>query len=116
MNDFFNPFGGEQEPQCLEINASNKNGWKNKVGNDGGGPWNAHWENFSGKKFDKQLCSREYCFDPAEVGAHVIRPSDGSKEWITPFCQEHNVKENLPNVPAEYFDLKVGTILVYADA
>ena len=112
-------FKSKQEPQCFKLDALNKKGWRNKVGNDGEcpfcGAWSDHWKNFSGEEFDKQLCSREGCKKKAEVGAHVIRPRDGSYEWIVPSCTEHNVTENLPNVSPESFILKEGTILVNAD-
>ena len=111
-DEFFNPFGGEQEPQCVKLDALSKNGWKNKGGTSDRecpicGSWKTHWERISGKKFGK--CLKEGCPNRAEVGAHIFRPSDGQKEWIVPFCKECNNPSN-----TGLFNLEVVTILVSA--
>lgn len=50
--------------------------------------WKVFWEHKTGKKF--MFCSNEFCFNFAEVGAHVRIKNNGNKQYIVPFCKECN--------------------------
>jgi len=117
FNRYANPQANEYVVRLTEVTRYN---WKNKCGTSDKkcncGPWKAHWEKFSKEKFDEQLCSNEECPDKAkrrkaEHGAHVIHSgANDRKEWIVPLCAKCNNTEN-----TEPFDLRVGTILVWAN-
>jgi len=98
------------------VTESIRYGWKNKGGTCDRectcGAWKTHWENFSKRKFNKQLlCSSEGCDDEAKHGAHVFHSSaEDLKEWIVPLCAKCNNSNN-----KKLFNLKIGTILVNAN-
>jgi len=52
--------------------------------------WIGHWEKMTGES--ARQCKAKNCGNNADVGAHVIRPSNN--EWrIVPFCYECNKRE-----------------------
>jgi len=96
----------------LEINAGNKNNWKNCIGTSDRpkckcGSWEQHWKNFSEAAWPKK-CSKVGCINPAEVGAHVKRGGI-SGEWIVPLCKDCNSINSLS------FSLEERRILVSAN-
>lgn len=69
---------------------------KNKKGTSGNPPpagctsWLDFWEKKKGKKATK--CEVLSCNGGPDVGGHVIKVGEGSKEYIVPMCYDCNNK------------------------
>ena len=72
------------------INVKNKKGTADKNPPSGYSSWLDFWEKKKGKKADK--CEVLYCTGAADVGGHVIKSGEGSKEYILPMCHSCNNK------------------------
>ena len=59
--------------------------------------WKDFWEAQTGRRF--VLCSCKTCFNPATVGAHVMKANSDSRKWyIVPLCDGCNHEENVFSV------------------
>jgi hypothetical protein len=67
---------------------------RNKKGTGGDTPprgyssWLEYWEKNKNKK--ATLCEAKLCYNPADVGGHVIKSGMGSEEYILPICHKCN--------------------------
>ena len=74
------------------IEVKNKKGTSNSNPPAGYSSWLDYWEKKKGTKATK--CEAMLCKGNADVGGHVIKSGEGSKEYILPICYDHNNKPN----------------------
>ena len=72
------------------IDVKNKKGTAEKDPPSGYDSWLDFWEKKKGKKAD--TCEVLNCNGNPDVGGHVIKSGDGSKEYILPMCYSCNNK------------------------
>jgi len=72
------------------IDVKNKKGTANKAPPAGYGSWLDFWERKKGTKATK--CEVFLCNGSPDLGGHVIRAGEGSKEYILPMCDSCNNK------------------------
>ena len=72
------------------IDVKNKKGTAEKAPPSGYDSWIDFWEKKKGKKAD--TCEVLNCNGGPDVGGHVIKSGDGSKEYILPMCYSCNNK------------------------
>ena len=72
------------------IEVKNKNGTANKTPPSGYSSWLDFWQKAKGKK--ATTCEVHGCGGNPDVGGHVIKSGEGSKEYILPICYACNNK------------------------
>jgi len=72
------------------IDVKNKKGTGDKDPPAGYTSWLDFWEKKKGKK--ATICEAKSCSGNPDVGGHVIKSGEGSKEYILPLCYSHNNK------------------------
>jgi len=72
------------------IDVKNKKGTGDKNPPSGYSSWLDFWEKKKGSKATK--CEAMSCGGKPDVGGHVIKSGEGSKEYILPLCYDHNNK------------------------
>jgi len=73
------------------INIRNKKGTSGNTPADGSSSWLEFWENKKGKK--ATICEVRGCYGNPDVGGHVIKDGQGSKEYILPMSYGCNNKD-----------------------
>lgn len=68
----------------------NKKGTADKTPPTDASSWLDFWEKKKGKKAN--ICEVKGCMEDPEVGGHVIKSGEGSKEYILPMCYGCNNK------------------------
>jgi len=72
------------------IEVKNKKNTADKVPPSGYSSWLDFWEKKKGKK--ATVCEVRFCKGKPDVGGHVIKSGEGSKEYILPMCSSCNNK------------------------
>lgn len=72
------------------IDVKNKKGTADKTPPSGYTSWLDFWEKKKGKKAD--TCEVQGCSGNPDLGGHVIKSGEGSKEYILPMCSKCNNK------------------------
>jgi hypothetical protein len=72
------------------IDVKNKKGTTDKNPPAGYSSWLEFWEKKKGKAATR--CEVMGCKDNADLGGHVIKVNEGSKEYILPMCYSCNNK------------------------
>jgi hypothetical protein len=72
------------------IGVKNKKNTANKVPPSGYSSWLDFWEKKKTKK--ATVCEVLLCKGKSDVGGHVIKAGEGSKEYILPMCYSCNNK------------------------
>lgn len=85
------------------INVKNKKGTSNNNPPVGFSSWLDFWETKKGKK--ATICEVKHCNGNPDVGGHVIKAGQGSKEYILPLCYSHNNKPETETFEAWESDL-----------
>ena len=72
------------------IDVKNKKGTASKTPPAGYDSWLDFWEKKKGKK--ATTCEVLWCKGQPDLGGHVIKAGEGSKEYILPMCSSCNNK------------------------
>ena len=72
------------------IKIKNKKGTSEKTPPYGYDSWLDFWEKKKGQK--ATICEVRGCSNSPDVGGHVIKSGEGSKEYILPMCYSCNNK------------------------
>jgi hypothetical protein len=72
------------------IKVKNKKGTADKEPPPGYSSWLDFWEEKKGKK--ATVCEVKGCNGNPDLGGHVIKVGEGSKEYILPMCSKCNNK------------------------
>ncbi|TGL87993.1 hypothetical protein EHQ68_11180 [Leptospira congkakensis] len=85
------------------IKVKNKNNTSGKTPPSPYSSWLDFWEKKKGKKATK--CEAMSCNGKPDVGGHVIKSGESSKEYILPLCYSHNNKSSEEEFSAWETDL-----------